>query len=312
MALRHRQTGGVPANERQSLYLVFLGAVCIVVFNHFFWFPVVFRGFFGFPWELEKIVTMLGVFWYVGSSPVRVKPGTERAQLCFGKYTGISLRAGIHFQARLPFPFITFILWLFLKNDVFMYLGYTLEGEIEVKSIVVNLKASGMSRDSVRVSVTGRLVLEVENAATFLSQTSINTDRESLVQAIEAECSLRIKQRVIARHTVRELMTGEYNEGHERVDEWITEACAFILEYGLSLRKSPIVDIDIESDQIREVFDQLGAEKLLAANAVAAGTSFAEFQKTVPGVSEEVAMSLFSQARAAQTGVPRFNVHRIK
>jgi hypothetical protein len=246
-----------------------------------------------------------------------VKQGQERAQLFFGGYTGVSFTAGIYILPRLPFPLISlalhFLFSLFNK-EVGSYLGWVLEGDVSVGSIVVKTESEGMTSDGIRVGLKVTLIFEIENAATFLSQTKGDTNRTEISEAISSLSSARIKQQVIAKHTAVQLNQADYVSDYEMVNVWITDACAFVKEFGLSLSQSPIIQVDILSEQVRDVFDANSAAALFAKNAVAVGKSFAEFQKEVPGLSEEMAMVLFSQARAAKDGVPRTNidVFRIK
>lgn len=264
------------------------------------------------PEELRGFIAAVSALMYLGVCAGRVPLNQEHAQTLFGTYTGVSFSAGIYFLPRFPFPILGFILRLFFSEEVNKYSGWVLEGSVSIQSIVVKLLVTGITSDGFRISVSGRLIFEIKFPYVFLSQTKGDTDRTSLIETVEAECAARIKFRVLASHTLKELQRGDNQTGSEKINAWITEVCDLAKEFGVVLVRSPIVEINILSEQVKEVFDQLSAQQIFAENAVAMGLSLQDFQRQHPELSEESAMFYFSQARAAKSGVPRIIIGKIR
>jgi hypothetical protein len=307
MALRDRQLGGIPLSKDNAFLVTFLGAFCVILIAYLFWFPLL-----GVPQEIRKYVAGFGAALYILLCSGRVHQGKERAQLFMGTYTGISFPAGIYLLPKLPFPIITLLINLLLSKDVSDYLGWTLEGDVNVKSIALKITSEGMTSDGVVVELKGTLSLEVENAAVYLSQSEGKGGDESLLSIIGAECSAQIKREVIARNPVKNLLKGDYHAEYLGVNEQITEACALIKDFGLSLARSPLVTVHIVSDRIRASVDNLAAKQILDDSSKALATRFRKFHKRLgPNVSEETALILFNLDQI-DNGGPTLNMNTLK
>jgi hypothetical protein len=307
MALRDRQLGGLPLTWGVAFITTLLAACAIPFIAEYFWFRV-------FPFVPETVrpwLVYVGVLLYISQCAGNVKAGTEQAQLCFGIYTGVSFSAGFYLLPKLPFPIISLLLRGVFDYKVYQYLGWVLEGEVRVESIAVSFASQGLTDDGVRVSLSGTLVFEIENAAVYLSQTRDGTDRSVILEALTSETSARIKKRVIANHTAKQLYQGAYSGG-EDLTEWVTEACSFVKDFGLSLSRAPIVRAEIESERIRKAFDADNAKALLRRNTDEVAEAFSEFKKGLPlGTSDEVAFMLFNAARLDEN-LPAVTMSNIK
>ena len=309
MSLRDRQTIDFPLTKGAAAILTFIGACVVWFLSVKIWQPML-----GIPDELRAYIAMVSSLAYLFTCMGRVPPNQEYAQLLFGSYTGTSFPAGIYLLPRLPFP--VFSLLLRFNKDLDQYFGWILEGSVSIQSITANLTVSGMTQDGIRIAVSGKLVFEIKHPHVFLSQTQGGTDRGSLIEAVEAECAARVKTFVIARYRLKQLQQGSHQSGSERINTMITKVCVLAKEFGLELVRSPIVEIDILSEEVREVFDRVFAQELFARNLANTQGSFVTFCKALskefPDMTEAEAMALWSQAQAHKTGVPRLNIHRLK
>lgn len=313
MALRHRQIGGIPLTKPQAIAGSFVGAGIVYMMGVNIWFPLLHR-MIGFPEELWMYVTIFSQLLYVSICVGRVEENKEGAQLFFGTYTGISFPAGIYLIPKLPFPILTFLARIFLSEEVNKYLGWVIAGEVSVESITVSVDAQGMTRDEIRVRVTTSLIFEVENTATFLSQTRNDTYRDTIIAALSGLSSARIKERVIALHTVKELMKSEYREGYSGINKWITEECNFVEEFGVSLASNSAVYVEVLSKRIEKAIDMRGAQPIFREVTNEAALAFADLMQRLPkGTSEETAYMLFAAERIDQgLDVPTLNVLKLK
>ncbi len=308
MSLRDRQIGGIPLAWGNAFVLTFVLSLSVPVIAYSLWFPI-----FGIPEELRKWIALFGTCLYIFQCAGRVPAGMERAQLFFGIYTGESFPAGIYFLPRIPFPIISLLLELMFKEDVSKYLGWILEGDVSVESIVTSFISEGVTSDGIRVKLEGKLVFEIVNAAVFLSQRGNSSNKTSLDEAIQSEASSRIKERVIAKHTAQSLHQGSC-EGGEGLNRWITESCVFVKDFGIRLSRSPIVTVDIKSSRIQKAFDAYGARDLMSNNTNALAKAFSEFRSALPeGTSEEAALMLFNAERIDEGEQPvSMNILKIK
>ena len=306
MVLRNRQLRGIPLSWWPALFLTVVSTLMIPFIAEHFWFkllPFIPDGLR--PWLIYG-----GMIAHLGQSGDRVPQGKERAQLFFGMYTGISFPAGICFQPRLPFPIISLILRLFFGKNVAGYLGWILEGDVRVESITSPFVAEGLTSDGIRVKLSGTLVFEIENAAVYLSQTRDGYDRSAVLEALPSESSAHIKERVITRHTAKELHQGEY-QGGKVLTQWITEACSFVEDFGLCLARAPIVKVDIESERIQRAFDVVHAKKLVSESAAVLSEQYALIKERNPGISEEGVLFLLNLERSGE-GLPNLTMANIK
>lgn len=291
MGLRERQIGGIPLTRGSAAVVTLALSAGIPIIAYNFWFPL-----FGIPEEMRKWLVIIGIGLYLYQCVGRVPPGVERAQLFFGIYTGESFSSGIYLLPRVPFPVIALLLTL-LKEDISKYLGWILEGDVSVESIVTSFFAEGLTSDGIRVNLKGKLVFEVVNAAVYLSQRGNSTNKVSLEEALQAETASSIKQKVIAKHSARNLFQGDY-EGGGPLNEWVTEACSFVKDFGLHLARSPIVEVSILNERIQNAFDAEGSKSLLRDVSNETAEAFRDFVSRLPqGTSEEVALAFFNTAR---------------
>lgn len=307
MALRDRQIGGIPLAWGMGFITTLLTAGTIPFIAEYGWFRLL-------PFIPETIrpwLVYIGIFLYLGQTAGNVKAGTEQAQLFCGKYTGVSFPAGFYLLPRLPFPIISLLLRYTLGVKVYQYLGWVLEGEVRVESISVSFTSQGLTNDDIRISLSGTLVFEIENVAVYLSQTRDGTDRSVILEALSSETSARIKEKVIANHTAKELHQGSYSGGKD-LTGWVTEACSFVKDFGLSLSRAPVVKVEIESERIRKAFDVDNAKALLRRNTNEVADAYREFKNGLPPeTSDEVAFMLFNAARLDEN-LPAVTMANIK
>ncbi len=305
MALRDRQIGGIPLSWWPAFFVTVITTLMIPFIAEHFWFRI----FPFIPDGIRPWIVYIGMTLHLGLCSDRVPQGKERAQLFCGWYTGISFPAGIYFLPKLPIPIIHFILKI-SRSDVITYLGWCLEGDVSVASISVEASADGITSDGVRVSLSGMFIFEIENAAVYLSQVEGDGGKDYFQRALAAEVSSRMKQKVIAQHTVRELEQGEYDK-QQTVNQWVTDACNLLKDFGVRLTRSPIVKVDIKSKRIERAFDTVSAEKILLQSTVVIARQFALVMKEHPGISEELALILLNLDRAEE-GLPQITMANIK
>ena len=208
MALRDRQISGIPLTKGQAAVLAILMTALVPVLAYGLWFKTLFAWF---PEELRFPTVVAGMIIHFFLSVNIVPNNVERNLLWFGSYTGASFPNGICLIPRLPIPFLLLLLRVALSDEVYRKILWSLEGDVSIRSIIVPYEATGLSRGGARVRVTGKLRVEVANAATFRSQTV--DGKEGLVQMVAAEYAAAVKSSVIAQHTAAELMRGYHSAG---------------------------------------------------------------------------------------------------
>lgn len=307
MALRDRQTGGIPLTKGVAAVVTLFLTYTVYFLSLRLWQPLI-----GVPDELRSWVAVISMLGYLLSCVGQVPTNQEQAQLFFGSYTGISFSAGLYLLPRLPFPI--FSLLLLANEKLSKYFGWTLEGSVSIESITVAVDAQGMTADDIRVGISSSLVFEVETAATFLSQTKGDTDRSGVIAALSGLASARIKEQVIALHTVKELMKGEYRNRGSDIGTWITKACNFIKEFGVSLTSVSTLKVEVLSKRVERAVDMQGAQPIFRQITNEAATAFAEMVARLPkGTSEEVAYMMFVAERNDQgLDVPPLSVLKLK
>jgi hypothetical protein len=303
MALRDRQLGGIPLSWEDAFVVTGVGAIIVYALWNFFWAPYVVVPFFGITEDMATAWGYVSILIYIGVGAGLVKTGTERAQLFCGTYTGISFPAGIYVLPTLPFPVAIFLLRIFLPEQVFKYLGWTLEGDVRVESLVFQALVEGLSSDGVRVRIDCVFRFEIVNAAIFLSQTREDTNRDVLIEALKGETISRLRTLMITPYSVKELYHGSQTSTVDLVT-WINERCDFSKEFGVSLARDSQVSISILNPQIERIFDQAMASTLLAQNAKSVGEAYKAFKEANPSLSDEIAMVMFLKSRGEEaTGV---------
>jgi hypothetical protein len=186
---------------------------------------------------------------------------------------------------------------------VFKYLGWTLEGDVRVESLVFQALVEGLSSDGVRVRIDCVFRFEIVNAAIFLSQTREDTNRDVLIEALKGETISRLRTLMITPYSVKELYHGSQTSTVDLVT-WINERCDFSKEFGVSLARDSQVSISILNPQIERIFDQAMASTLLAQNAKSVGEAYKAFKEANPSLSDEIAMVMFLKSRGEEaTGV---------
>ena len=308
MVLRHRQEGGIPLTKEQAFVVTIVLALCVPVIGYTLWFPL-----FGIPEEVRKWLALFGFCAYIAQCVGFIPTGVERAQKFFGMYTGVSFPAGIYLSPRIPFPVISFFIWMFTSEQIYQYLGWFLEDDVSLESITISFFADGLTSDGIRVKVEGTTVFEVARAATYLSQKWDGTNRTKLEEALRAEVAARIKQRVIAEHTVKDLHQGNTSTSM-LLNQWITDVCLFEEDFGVVLSRSPIVTITILNERVQKAFDLDAAKKLFRDNTNEVAAAFAEFRAGLPkDTSDEVAFMLFNAARIDEGQSPvDYNIFKFK
>lgn len=312
MALRHRQEGGIPLTPSQGMLYTSMGVFILPFLARNIWFPFFESVAFQLPQEVKMILIYVSMLAYIVQSTWRVPPGKERAQLFNGKYTGVSFPAGICFLPGLPFPVFSFILKYAFSYDISIHFGWRLEGDVSLESLTVKTRAEGLTTDDVRVAVETTLIFEIVHAATFLSQTRQDTDRSGLLQAVSSQVSARMKRVLLSNLTSKDLHRASYGENGETLNEIISTLCNFEKEYGVVLAQSPITEVQILNERIREAFDTDLAKDLLRRNTNEYALAFAEFKKTMPpGVPDDLALSFFNAARM-NSGQPPITLDMVK
>jgi regulator of protease activity HflC (stomatin/prohibitin superfamily) len=239
----------------------------------------------------------------------------EYAQQFFGSYTGESFPAGFCLLPRLPFPLVSILIKIFASEKANTYLGWTLEGSVSIASITTELFVSGMTKDKIRVSISGRFVFEISAPHTYLSQTDGGKDVHSLKEAIEAEASARMKKSVLGAYTLTELQQGEDSLRYQEIAEAISAQCDLSYEFGVKLVRTPILHIEILSKQVQTIHDRVNAQDLFAlalAHSQKLFTAFAEeYRKQFPEADSAEIQAAFASA-LAQEPTANLNVLKIK
>lgn len=291
MALRDRQISGIPLTELQSEVISHVLTLLVPMLGYQVWYP-----FLGIPEEFWKWFAILGVAVHVAMSVEIVPNGVERNLLWWGSYTGASFSNGIRFIPRLPFPAVLLIIRLVFTEEFYRKIFWSLEGDVSIQSIVVRFEAEGLARGGARVRITGMLRLEVEQAATFHSQTL--NGRQEVIDMIVGEYQDSVKSSVIMQHTVEELMRGTHSGNTGVMTEWMTNAWNSVGVYGVSLARAPIATVDILSPHVERAFDRIHAKEIFIGGAESLAEAFTAFkEKLPPGTSEEVAFALFNAER---------------
>ncbi len=306
MALRDRQIGGIPLVKVEAAILTVLCALTTPIMAIKVWFPL-----FSVPAEFRLPIIVIGFVSYIGQCIGNVPKGKERAQLFFGMYTGVSFSAGLYLLPKLPFPFILLMLRVITSEVVYQYLGWVLEGDVSVESVVITFSTSGLSKDGIRVQVAGSLIFEVENAAVYLSQASDETSKVGMKEALKSGVEEKIKRKVIMLHTVKQLKQADH-EGVEALSLWFTEACFFSKDFGVSLSRIRITDIDILSKNVERAFDADLSQELFRRSTNEIALAFAEFRSKLPsGMSDDTALLLFNIGRNNE-GLPNVTMANVK
>lgn len=310
MSLRNRQVGGIPLNRMEGVLFTFFGAVVVWVLSINVWIPLFGYYLFRIPQELVGYIAYGGALLYVSGCDWGVVPqGKERSQLLFGIPTGVSFSAGSYVLPKIPFPIVVLLVKLCANNEVSSYLGWTLQGDVGIASITVNVDVEGITSDGYRVTLSVPLIFEVGDATVYLAQTTEGTT--NVYEAISSESSSRIKQMIVARHTVLELHRGTLTNG-DTVSELISEVCSFIQEYGLYLRRNPIVKVTMLNKQVERLFDKENAWALIVRQAIANGVALKDLQAQHPEMDTLEGMMFYSQIMGELDGVQRFNVNNIR
>jgi hypothetical protein len=305
MALRDRQTGGIPLTKGQAEILSHIFTVCVPIFGYTIWYPML-----GIPEELWPFLAAIGIAIHLGMSLGVINPGYERAQLFNGQYTGVSFPAGIYFNPVIPFPLLLVLIWL-ISREVYRKIFWSMEGDVRVESITLRGVAEGLTRDGAHVEIEWMLTLEIMNVAVFRSQTRDDTDREALLDIIRAEYSSQVKTSVIEQHTVEQLQRGTHSGGSQVLNQWMTEVWNLVSDFGVRLARSPITKVRILSEQVRQAWERAQAKDIFTASGDALGEAFARFREKNPGLSEEIAWVSFASSQGLPPGTS-INIIKVK
>lgn len=291
MALRDRQISGIPLTKQQSEILSHILTLVVPVLGYKVWYPLL-----GIPEEMWFWLAVLGVAVHLAMSAEIVPNGVERNLLWFGSYTGSSFSNGICFLPRLPFPVLLILIRIIFSEEFYRKILWSLEGDVPLQSIVVPFTAEGMARGGARVRITGKLRLEVEQAAVFHSQTMKGV--QDLIDMVAGEYQATVKSAVIMQHTAEELMYGTHSGGAPELAAWMTDAWNLVVVFGVKLASAPIAAVEILGEQVERAFDRAQAQEIFTAGAVSIAQAYAVFKKELPeGTSEEVALAMFNADR---------------
>lgn len=291
MALRDRQVSGIPLTKLQSEIISHVTTALVPLLGYKIWYP-----FLGVPEEMWPWFAAFGVAVHLAMSAEIVPNGVERNLLWWGSYTGSSFSNGICFVPRLPFPLVLLLIRVVFSEEFYRKIFWSLQGDISIQSIVAPFVAEGLARGGARVRITGKLRLEVEQAATFHSQTM--DGQQNLIDMLVGEYQSAVKSSVITQHTAEELMYGTHTGGSSVLMQWMTDAWNFVGVFGVSLASAPIATVEIMSKQVEQAFDRAQAKDIFIAGAESLAETYAAFKnKLPPGTSEEVALAMFNAAR---------------
>lgn len=306
MALRDRQLGGIPLPKPQSIALALLMSACVPLLGYLVWYPLL-----HIPKELWPVLAVISTFVHIGMSSGIVPAGTERAQLWFGTYTNVSFPAGIYLVPKLPIPLLLLLVRFIFGHEIYSKILWSMEGDVSVQSITAPFAAKGMTKDGAHVLVKGRLVLEVESAAIYRSQTRNGDDKQTPVDVAIAEYVAAVKDSVIRKYTVAELRQGRHADGSSLLNKALTEAWNLIADFGISLSRSPLGEIEILSEQVEHALDRSQGKEIFTASAEALAEAFANYRQKNPGLSEEIAWASFASSQGLPPGVS-INILKVK
>lgn len=306
MALRDRQISGIPLTREQAFIVALAMTALVPVLSYGVWFKTI---LFWVPEELRLYIVVLGMIIHLALSVEVVPNNIERNLLWFGSYTGASFPNGIYLVPKLPIPFALLLIRIFLGEEVYRKIFWSLEGDVSVESISVPYTAEGLARGGARVRVRGMLRLEVTNAATYRSQTM--NGREQLVSLIAAEYASSVKSSVIAQHTAAELMQGYHSAGTWALLEWMTQAWDAVRVYGVELASAPMVEVEILSKEVERAFDLEQARETFVGAATTVADAIAELKRRHPDLSETELAMIYPSVFGGGSNV-RVNVHNVK
>ena len=306
MALRDRQISGVPLTKRQAVIVAVVMTAFVPAVSYGVWFNTILAWL---PEELRLPLVIVGMIIHFTLSIEMVPNNVERNLLWFGSYTGASFPNGICLVPRLPVPVLLLALRLFLDEETYKKIFWSLEGDVSVQSIPVPYEADGLARGGIRVRIFGTLRVEVVNAATFRSQTMYGEDR--LIAMIAAEYASGLKSAVIAQHTAAELQRGYHSAGSQALTEWMTEAWNLVSDFGVKLSRAPLVKVEILSKAVEHAFDLEHAQETFVAAAGAVGDAIAELKRKHPDLSETELAMIYPSVFGG-TGNVSVNVHNVK
>lgn len=291
MALRDKQIRGIPLTEGQSEVISHFLTALTPVLGYNVWYPTL-----GIPEELWVWLALFGAVVHLAMSVEIVPNGVERNLLWWGSYTGASFSNGIRFIPRLPFPVVLLMTRLLFSEEFYRKIFWSLEGDVSIQSIIARFVAEGLARCGSRVRIKGMLRLEVEQAATFHSQTL--KGQQDLIDMMVGEYQDSVKSSVIMQHTAEELMRGTHSGNTQVVTEWMTKAWDAVGVFGVSLARAPIATVEILSPQVERAFDRIHAKEIFIGGAKSLAETYTAFKEGLPpGTSEEVAFSLFNAER---------------
>ncbi|MEN9552325.1 MAG: hypothetical protein RI935_702 [Candidatus Parcubacteria bacterium] len=298
--LRKRSIGGIALTEGQSVLVTLFCAFVIIPTNiYFLWRPLL-----GIPKELLPVLYFVGPTLYLFQCIERVPVGVERAQLFFGKYTGSSFSAGFHLVPKIPFPVIVLLLKLLLKDGMYAYVGWTLEHDVSIASLTTRFEVQTLSKDMIRISVAGNLVLEVSNAARYLEQIQQNSKEE--IAAIVSDIFVNTLRSggVFKNFTLGELYQGSNAEEISRLAKTSTMVDRLEEDFGLVIARVSVAEVKVISQQLEAVTDTVIAQKTLAVSADILATMLQGIKAKNPGMTDEVALTLLNAARGESGQLP--------
>lgn len=293
MTLRNRQISGFPLTKEQAIVVALVMTALVPVLSYGVWFKTILAWL---PEELRLPLVVVGMITHLILSVQMVPNNVERNLLWFGSYTGASFPNGICLVPRLPVPFVLLTLRLFLDEETYKKIFWSLEGDVAVRSILARFAAEGLSRNA-RVRITGMLRIEVVHAATYASQIE-GVGEQNVKDAVVARYVDTVKSSVIAQHSPEDLMRGYYSGGAKALAGWMTESWEIERDFGVRLEIASIEEVNILSEVVERAFDRAQGKGIFIAGAKSLAETFAAFKASLPPeTSEEVALSLFNMDR---------------
>jgi hypothetical protein len=186
----------------------------------------------------------------------------------------------------------------------YVYVGWTLEHDVSIASLSTRFEAQTLSKDTIRISVLGQLVLEVSNAARYLEQ--IQQSNKEKVAAIVSDIFVNTLRSggVFRNFTLEELYQGSNAEEISRLARTSTIADRLEEDFGLVIARVSVTKVEVMSKQLEVVTDTVMAQKTFTVSADVLATMLKKIKDQNPGMADEAALALLNIARGESGQLP--------
>lgn len=306
MALREQQIGGPRLPKPLAFLIHIVSSVCVFLLSYFFWLHVIIDVPEEFRLGLASTSTILFFLLRFGI----IKEGYAGALRWMGKYTDDSYSSGIYCLPTLPFPVLLLLLKV-LAPELYDKFLWTMGEVVPVQDITVPVTTQFLSSDGVRMLANSTLLFQMENVARFLIQTTNNTDRDPLLEAIVSVYAGSIKNSSLNTYSAQEIFRGEYQKDQTMLISTIMQQFDLIKNYGLSLAASPMVKVMFESKKVENTFDQVAASTMLDTSAEKLAERFASIKKKNPSMDDAIIYAML-RGSSGEEGGPELNIVRVR